>query len=327
MKNLHRLLMLSALLFSSVEVLYGADSAASLSQNQPSQNQPSQNQSKQQAELFWISDGHNNRDITISADAKLMLSTVMAPKNRFSAILIRRKLGGEWSEPELAPFSGKFPDIEPMFTPDSNRLWFSSRRPLDGQEGEKKDWDLWYVDLDPVSGRFSSPVNPGKPVNSETNEFYPSVASNGNLYFTSDRPGGFGKEDIYRFSPGKNSKGIVERLGEGVNTSEYEFNSFISADETYILFTGTNRMEGLGRGDLYISRKNSSGTFAAALNLGPSINSPQLDYCPFVFKNELYFTSEKSLGYKDISNARQFMDMIEAPGNGLGDIYKISFPQ
>lgn len=285
----------------------------------------------EQPELFWISDGHNNRDITLSPDGKLMLSTVMAPKNRFSAILIRRLLKGEWSEPEIAPFSGVFPDIEPMFTPDGRRLWFSSRRPLNNEmhektEGEKKDWDLWYVEYDSVNQIFSSTVHPGPPINTDSNEFYPSVASNGNLYFTSNRQGGLGKEDIYRFVEGRNGEGTVEHLGEGVNTSDYEFNSFISPDESYILFSGTGRKEGLGNGDLYISRKNSSDRFDAASNLGSAVNSPQLDYCPFVFRNNLYFTSEKTLGYENLSTSRQFMNKLEAPGNGLGDIYKIKFP-
>ena len=44
---------------------------------------------------------------------------------------------------------------------------------------------------------WSNPTNMGNIINSERNEFYPSIAENGNLYFTANNNDSKGKDDIY----------------------------------------------------------------------------------------------------------------------------------
>ncbi|MCZ6504156.1 MAG: exo-alpha-sialidase, partial [Gammaproteobacteria bacterium] len=133
-------------------------------------------------ELHWVSSGLNNRDITFSPDGNTLLTTIMSPKNLFAAIAISHKVEGAWSALTIAPFSGQYQDIEAMFSPDGNDLLFASRRPKPQRDGN--DWDIWRVDL--VDGKWASPVNVGD-VNSTGDEFYPSIANNGNLYFTATR--------------------------------------------------------------------------------------------------------------------------------------------
>ena len=270
-------------------------------------------------DLYWVSSGLNNRDLTISPEGDLLFTTIMAPGNQFSVIAMSRKIRGKWQELEIAPFSGVFPDIEPMFDPTGRKLFFSSRRPTEGRSGN--DWDIWMTSK--TAEGWSKPRNLGEPINSAGNEFYPSVAESGNLYFTTERAGGAGAEDIWQavYLDGKPS---VAPLGKGVNTEHYEFNAFVPPDERYIIFSSQGRQGEIGRGDLYISRKDESGEFTKAQLLPGTINSADLDYCPFVHRGRLYFSSRRVRDPGIIRDYRQLSQWLESPGNGMGDIYSVS---
>ena len=86
------------------------------------------------------------------------------------------------------------------------------------------------------------------------------------------------------------------RLDAAVNTNGYEADVFVAPDASYLIFCST-REGGLGRGDLYISFKNANGGWSKAVNMGPSINTPHYEYCPFVSKdgNYLFYTSQQDI--------------------------------
>lgn len=270
---------------------------------------------------YWINSGLNNRDLTISPAGDLLFTTIMTPDNRFSVIMMSHKLEGKWQELEVAPFSGEYADLEPMFDPSGKRLFFSSKRPRADRAGE--DWDIWVTTRQ--KDGWSEPENLGAPVNSAGNEFYPSIASNGNLYFTTQREGGMGAEDIYRAVYDEGKYLACVPLGKGVNTARYEFNAFVSPDESTIIFSSQGREGELGGGDLYLSRRDNSGEFGPAELLPEGINSESLDYCPFVWRDTLYFTSRRSHAWGLIESYHQLEKEIHAPGNGLGDIYSVPF--
>ena len=238
-----------------------------------------------------------------------------------------RKKNGVWSQPEIAPFSGTYKDLEPFLAPDGLKLYFVSDRPLNVAEEKPGNFDIWYVQRDHKNAAWSTPVNMGKPVNSEHNEFYPAVSRNNNLYFTSDAPNAKGKDDIF-LSEWKNGRYTTPvSLSESINSAGYEYNAWIAPDESFIIFGGYNRKDGLGSGDLYISYKNMDGTWSKAKNMGEGINSKQMDYCPFINLKTatLYFTSKRSQlksnpsGY---ATARELLSEINRYENGLSRIYK-----
>lgn len=271
------------------------------------------------AEPHWINSGMNNRDLTLSPDGRLLLSTLMAPANQFAVIVVSEFKQDRWQAPEIAPFSGRYPDIEPMFSPEGRRVFFASTRPKPDRDGE--DWDIWWVSFD--NGTWGEPVNAGAPINTPANEFYPSLAANGNLYFTAAREGGAGGEDIFRAIATGASWSRIEPVGDGVNTKADEFNAFVSPDERYIIFSATGREDSVGRGDLYISDRGSDGEFAPARLLPAPINSVQLDYCPFVRGDRFYFSSRRQATITGFSQFEQAEKAFESEGNGLGDIYSV----
>ena len=269
----------------------------------------------------------NVRDIAISSEGDEIYFSVQSYQDEISVISYIKKINGTWSKPRIAGFSRKYFDIEPFLSADGLKLFFSSNRPLEMSDNKPKDFDIWYVHRENKNSEWSHPVNVEAPINSEENEFYPSIANNNNFYFTCDQRETKGKDDIF-FSQWKNgtySEPIS--LSDSINSNGYEFNAFISPDEAYIIFTAYQREDGFGSGDLYISYKNSDGLWTKAKNLGAGINSAEMDYCPFVDTktNTLYFTSKRTSvndSDKDFSSIAEILDEINKYDNGLSRIYK-----
>lgn len=269
------------------------------------------------------------RDVAISLDGEEMYFTIDDYKFRIGVIACVKKIGNKWSKPKVMAFSGNFRDIEPALSSDGKKLYFASNRPLDNNSAEPKDYDIWYVERKNLKSPWSVAKNLGSPVNSQDDEFYPSIAKNGNIYFTSGREGSKGKEDIFfsKLENGKYSEPIS--IDGEANTENYEFNAFVSPDEDFIIFTSIRKGEGSGRGDLYLSFKGTNNKWTKA-KLLDSINSSSLDYCPFldIINHKLYFTSLRStiqnyypikLSYSDI------LRMYNKEPNGMSRLYQVDF--
>jgi Tol biopolymer transport system component len=272
-----------------------------------------------------ISDGFSNRDMAISPDGNDLFYTLQwTTGGIFSVILHSKKINGVWTKPETAWFSGRFNDLEPAFSPEGDRLFFTSNRPMNDADSSK-DYDIWYLEKKTVG--WEGPFNMGPPVNTEKDEFYASVAKNGNLYFTRDN--GDAKDDIF-FAAFRNGKyELPVPLPSAVNSKGYDFNSFVDPEEKYIIFSSYKRSDDLGGGDLYYSL-HSNGVWLSAVHFGSAINSPSLDYSPFVSPDHQYFffTSKRQLirfPFPVSKSANEIMDLLNSCGNGNDDIYIMNF--
>lgn len=281
----------------------------------------------EQAEVFGISTGFSERDFAISPDGTEIFYTLQSPQGIFQTIVYSKKTAnGTWSKPEIAPFAGKFSDLEPAFSADGKKLYFASNRPTQGTA--PKDFDIWVVNRE--NGQWGEAQNLGSPINTPEDEFYPAIARNGNLYFTAAYKTAVGKEDIFvsKLEQGKYTQPMP--LDTAVNSKTYEFNAFVSPDEDYIIFTSYGRKDDKGRGDLYMSIKDATGKWLPAQNLS-ALNSNRLDYCPYVSpdKKMLFFTSERiNIPNTYSSTAAKIDDLYKtftSPQNGTGDIYWVSF--
>lgn len=276
-------------------------------------------------ELFQ--DFPNVRDISISNNQQEIYFTVESFKKEFSFIAVIRFKDGKWSKAKTTSFSGMDKDLEPFLSPDNLNLYFASNRSINSNV-QKKDMDIWMVERTSISSKWSEPKNMGTIINTDKDEFYPSITNSGNLYFTAAYENSKGEEDIYmsEYIDGKYIKPIS--LSESINSSTYEFNAFVSPNEDLIIFSSYKRKDSFGGADLYMSKKNKNGTWSVAQNLGRFINSDKIDYCPFIdFKaNILYFTSEKSLQYnkfKEQMNLDEILDHMNFTPNGMSRIYKV----
>lgn len=275
----------------------------------------------------WISTSRYERDFAISPNGNEVFYTLQMPQNSFQTILYTRKnAAGQWSDPVVAPFAGRYSDLEPAFSTDGQQLFFVSNRPVTGTA--KKDFDIWVVNK--TGDTWSEPKNLGAPVNSPVNEFYPSVSASGNIYFTAEYPNATGKEDIFRCSWNGTSFGNPEKLDTNINSTAYEFNAYVSPDEQYIIFTSYGRKDDKGGGDLYLSKKDQQGNWQPAQNIA-LLNSVKLDYCPFLSADNktLYFTSEQPALHKTYEKKpvsyTELVELSNSALNGSGNIYKIKF--
>ncbi|MBS1669798.1 MAG: PD40 domain-containing protein [Bacteroidetes bacterium] len=121
---------------------------------------------------------------------------------------------------------------------------------------------------------WSTPENLGKNVNTEFWESAPSLSPDKrDLYFASNRPGGYGGNDLYvchLLPTGRWS--LPQNLGPEINTSGNESTPFIHADNQSLYFTSSGHL-GYGNNDLFVSRKDANGKWGKPENLGYPINT------------------------------------------------------
>lgn len=102
----------------------------------------------------------------------------------------------------------------------------------------------------------------------------PSISKDGKtLYFSSNMPGGFGGEDIWKVSVNGDEYGTPENLGAKINTEANESFPFITDDN--VLFFSSNGKQGFGGLDVF-KIDLSRGT--DAVNVGAPVNTEKDDF-------------------------------------------------
>jgi outer membrane protein OmpA-like peptidoglycan-associated protein/tetratricopeptide (TPR) repeat protein len=139
-------------------------------------------------------------------------------------------------------------------------------------------------------------------VNTEQNEGAQNISQDGEwLVFTGcNRGDGFGSCDIYisYLFDGKWSEAV--NLGGKINSDQWESQPSLSPDKRDLYFA-SRRAGGFGGSDIYVSRMQPNGKWGEPENLGPQVNTPGDDQCPFMHADNqtLYFTSDYWQGYGD----------------------------
>lgn len=156
-------------------------------------------------------------------------------------------------------------------TANENLLFFTACGRSDGFGS----CDIFYMFKN--KGQWFGPVNAGENVNTAFWDAQPSVSATGDLLFwTSNRGGTIGKQDLWYCTIKRNKAGYPEfgealNAGTGVNTTENDFSPFIHADKQTLYFASTGHY-GMGKNDLFVSRLDS-GQWGRARNIGYPINS------------------------------------------------------
>ena len=157
--------------------------------------------------------------------------------------------------------------------------------------------------------QWSGSMNLGSQINTPSRETQPSLSADGRvLYFASDRPGGFGKHDIYRAQKREDgSWSKPQNLGKSVNGSGDEISPFIHTNGLSLYFSSES-YPGMGGLDVFRS-EYEGGRWSSPKNLGYPLNTAEDQISFFV-------TADRKTGYiseeKRMANS-QFARLLSFP--------------
>ncbi len=190
-----------------------------------------------------------------SPDGKEVYFSRMLP--RPSVIMYMREENGRWTPPRVV-----CEGLTPGLAPDGRTVLFST-------------WELWRMFKTPDG--WTAPEKLGPAINFQKRQDTPYATADGALYFCSM----FGaRNGIYRAEFADGTYGKPERLEYGISSAHGDFSPCVAPDESYLVFASIR--PGYGVTDLYVSFRNSDGSWTAPKNMGPAINTAAKEACPFV---------------------------------------------
>lgn len=223
-----------------------------------------------------------------------------------ASLLLVAAVEGQYSDwgaaTDLAvPVNSAFAELAPSISRDGLSLYFFSDRP--GGFGGN---DIWVSQRASVADPWGAPQNLGPPVNTVHDDNAPTLSLDGHqLYFASNRPGGFGGLDLYlsRRHNKRDDFGWLppENLGSGINTGANEAAAAPFEDDvtgTITLYFHSNRPGGIGADDIYASTLSLDEVFGPAIVV-EELSSPFLDRLPSIRRDglEAFITSNRPGGF------------------------------
>jgi hypothetical protein len=193
--------------------------------------------------------------ISFSPDQKTLYTSFQIQeknlKGNFQTRLFESHLkNGRWTKPVLVAFAAHVDAYHPNVSADGEKIFFNALAPLPIDTIPDIHWNIWYVSKTNTGYSDPAPV-PG--INTAFKESYPCVVKNGNLYFTSDRPGGAGGRDFY-VAPYEKGRYLTPVNISELNSADDENDLAVSPDERFVIF---NRYSATDRSmDLFISYRD-----------------------------------------------------------------------
>jgi hypothetical protein len=186
----------------------------------------------------------------------------------YSVIVHAARNGGQWTAPQVAPFSGRWRDLEPAMSPDGTFLVFASNRPANGgsmpltghyngQSFPAAGGNLWLVRRE--GSGWSAPQRLPETINANDAVFSPSIVGDGSLYFMR-ATGSAGRFALYRSAYERGSYQSAELAP--FNDLDYgSFDPAVARDESFAIFSSTRPPVRKGGNDLFIAfRRNGTWT-------------------------------------------------------------------
>ncbi len=199
-------------------------------------------------------------------------------KKKLSTLFYSRLSDGRLAEP--IPLTGKineeYHESSASFSYSGNLMFFTRSSAEKDRRGKRQ---LKIFVAEKIEDQWSNIRE--VPFNGDNfSTCHPAISPDGTrLYFSSNRPGGFGGMDIYVSVFRNEAWSAPVNLGPVINSAGNEVFPYISDDE--VLYFSSSDQGGLGRLDIFRSKKvfeDSERTWQIKENLGEPFNSPGDDF-------------------------------------------------
>ncbi|EMR03177.1 OmpA family protein [Cesiribacter andamanensis] len=193
----------------------------------------------------------------------------------------------------LTGVNSKYMEVRPMISGDGSTLFFGRRNHPDNAGGARDYQDIWVSQYSEASGRWSAPQNLGPVLNNRGRNALASVNADGTegVFFNVYRR----TTDAALVRSRRTAQGWSRpeplTIQNYVNLNEYA--DYFLSFRHQVLLLAVEGEETYGGQDLYISLPDGYGGWGTPFNLGPSINTPEADFAPFLGSDgrSLFFCS------------------------------------
>jgi len=237
-------------------------------------------------------------------------------------VITRATTDDEWGTPVNlgAPVNTSSWEGVPSISADGLSLFISSNR-----SGGSGGMDIWISTRETIDDPWGTPANLGQKVNSVNDDWSQSISASGlKLYFSSNRPGGSGNEDLWitMRATTDDEWSIPVNLGSPVNTSAGEINPSISVDDLSLFFF-SGRPGGYGSRDIWVTtRATTDNEWRTPVNLGSPVNTSAMDQGAIFSADSstIFFCSNRSGGYGGLDLWQvSISPVVDLNGDGIVD--------
>ncbi len=211
--------------------------------------------------------------------------------------------------------NSEFNDYLPMYHSINQELYFTSQREETTDGKINKYGNNYFEDIFSVNLNNSDSIetnNLGKLFETKDNEafvglssdgltafIYKGLENGGDLYFSTQVAGVWGK---------------IKTLGNTINDKKAKENSATISNDGQTLYFTSDRENGYGGSDIYVSTKDANGKWQAAKNIGIVLNSPKDEINVYLSSDNqaLYFASN---GFKGFGGFDIYKSEKDANGN------------
>ncbi|MEA1897383.1 MAG: OmpA family protein [Bacteroidota bacterium] len=263
-----------------------------------------------------INTDSNEFDAVVSNDGSTMV--VVSKQKFYDALFFLKNRNGVWgSKINITPDIKSDGDHYPTGLSNDGKILLLTWN-------DKFNSDIFISQY--INGKWTPAEKMDKPINTKYWESHASFSPDGNtIYFTSNRPGGYGGLDIYKTLKNADTEewGLPENLGPVINTQFNEETPFICNDNKTLYFSSQGH-SGMGGFDSFYSVFNDDGTFTKPQNLGYPLNTSDDDifFFPLQGGKNAYLSRadfEDNIGRDDIYFLEIFSDsnprQVEIKGN------------
>ncbi|WP_024771908.1 PD40 domain-containing protein [Aquimarina macrocephali] len=201
-------------------------------------------------------------------------------------------INGKWTAPQpIQMYTDQKSEsvaIDPSITQDGNTMYFLGINPEDRLKKSKPD----IYRSQKIDGKWQIASKVGYPISTEKYvESYPVVVADGSIYFTSNRPGGLGKGDIYRAQYlGEGKFDTPMNIGSEVNSKKGERSTYVSPDESYLITGNTYTDE---KGFAISFKENNKWQAPVHFDIGEPLKKDWIYFCPYMSPDGKYFFFSK----------------------------------